>query len=297
LPDQKTTSSFSFSLSLSLSLSTMATSEVFDAPQPPFDLHGSVALITGGGVGIGLGFAKELISHGAKVVISGRRATVMEAAQQSTPGILQYYVSDAADPKQREDLIARVAADHPDFNILVNNAGVQHRGSLADTRPSWEVHQAQIDTNLSAPLHYCSVAIPFLVKRPRAMIVNVTSGTGFVPMLFVPEYGATKAAVHYYTLVLRASLALTSVRVVEIIPPRVKTDLGGAMPDGADVDEFSKAVIARLVAGEIEIGYDMTDAGRKATRQQQHDTMKGFNARFNPKLVQPAHEPSSSSSS
>jgi uncharacterized oxidoreductase len=100
--------------------------------------------------------------------------------------------------------------------------------------------------------------------RP-ATIVEVTSGGAVVPQPFAPLYSASKAALRHYTLTLRAALAGTPIRVVELMPPAVATGLGGAA-HGAPLDEFCDAAIAGIDAGGAVVGFGMT-AGAEVTAQ------------------------------
>lgn len=93
--------------------------------------------------------------------------------------------------------------------------------------------QAEITTNLLAPIHVAAAFLPHLAKRaktssPASVLVNVSSGLAFVPMARYPIYCATKAAIHSWTLSLRRQLLASGVQVLELIPPYVATELGGA---------------------------------------------------------------------
>jgi uncharacterized oxidoreductase len=233
------------------------------------DMAGNTVLVTGGGSGIGLALAQRFLASGSDVIICGRDAERLEAAHRANPG-LQILRADVAGQAGRERLAAAVVDAYPALNILVNNAGIQRRGRFrADTAP-WAERAAEIAINLEAPIHLASLLLPHLAAQPRASIVNVTSGLAFIPMAFAPVYAATKAAMHSFSQALRAELADSPVTVVEIIPPAVKTDLGGAglHDDGVPVDAFADGVIARLAAGESEIGYGMSEDFRTATRDQ-----------------------------
>ena len=96
-----------------------------------------------------------------------------------------------------------------------------------------------------------------------------TAGLAFVPAVFAPIYAATKAALHSFTMSLRRDLDQTSVRVIEIIPPAVNTELGGAglHTHGVPLEEFADAVMARVAAGELEVGYGFSEESRRASRE------------------------------
>jgi uncharacterized oxidoreductase len=86
-------------------------------------LQGNKILITGGSAGIGLSLAKELVALGNEVIVTGRSADKLAAAKREVPS-LHTYQSDAADPDAVKGLAAFIDAEHPDMNVLVNNAGV-----------------------------------------------------------------------------------------------------------------------------------------------------------------------------
>ena len=161
-------------------------------------------------------------------------------------------------------------SEYPDFDTLVNNAGIQRRARFASDTEDWPTRQKEIAINLEAPLHLCALALDHLRARPRAAIINVSSGLAFVPPMFAPVYGATKAAIHSFTMSLRADLEDTTVRVVEIVPPVVNTSLGGEglHTRGAQPDEFAESVMERVAAGELEVGYGSSEEWRRASREE-----------------------------
>ncbi|WP_262490604.1 SDR family NAD(P)-dependent oxidoreductase [Hymenobacter roseosalivarius] len=103
--------------------------------------------------------------------------------------------------------------------MLINNAGIQRRIDLRAGEEALTGGDAEISTNLTA------VLLPVLQSRPAAAVVNVGSGLGIVPVAAIPVYSATKAALHAYTRCLRHQLRGTSVRVFDVLPPAVDTEL------------------------------------------------------------------------
>ena len=151
----------------------------------------------------------------------------------------------------------------PEINYVINNAGIQRRISLAADTAAWPERQAEIDILLSGPVHLNHLLVPIILARGGpATIVNVTSGGAYIPQPFAPLYSACKAALHSYTVNLRFALAGTGCRVVELIPPAVRTALAG--PDaahGAPLDQFADTVFKILIEDEqLEIGYGPTAA-------------------------------------
>lgn len=217
-------------------------------------------VITGGSDGIGLGLAMRFQAAGANVLITGRSPAKLEKAAADLPG-LRTYVSDISDPLQREALAKYIRTTMPDLHVLVNNAGMQRRISLAEDNAPWAERQAEIDTLFSGPIHLNHLLVPqMLIHGKPGLIINVTSGGAFIPQVFAPVYSACKAALHHYTILLRHSLANTSVSVVELIPPAVQTSLAGpGMNHGAQLEEFCNEVFPKLIKeGITEVGFGPT---------------------------------------
>jgi uncharacterized oxidoreductase len=218
------------------------------------DLSTKTILVTGGATGIGLALASRFLAAGSRVIVCGRRESVLRAAAEAHPGL----VTRACDLEREDDRVALVewvTTEHPALDVLVNNAGVQRRIRLDEAEP-WIETRRELAINLDAPIHLALALLPHL-RRRRGTIVNVTSGLSFAPYVAAPVYSATKAALHSFTLSLRHQLAKSGVRVVEIIPPAVNTDLGGVglHTTGAPLEPFANEVVARLAAGEEEIAY------------------------------------------
>ena len=234
-------------------------------------------LITGGGTGIGLAFARRFMRDGHRVIICGRRVAPLAAAEAAMPGLMTR-VCDCASEEERVGLASWALGTFPDLDMLMNNAGIQVRGGLPIGRP-WKEVQEEIAVNLEAPIHLSMLFAGQFAKRDGAAIVNVTSGLAFAPMAHAPVYCATKAALHSFTLSLRHELSATGVRVVEVIPPAVNTDLGGAgiHTHGTPLEEFADAAYAKLVRGEEEIGYGFSERSRLASRQELEEMFRRMN--------------------
>ena len=234
-------------------------------------LANNTILLTGGATGIGLALAKRLQAAGSQVIAVGRRADKLQEAQQQVPGLLTYQ-ADLAQPAKRVALAEWVQREHPALNVLINNAGIQNRVAVADLAASpkaWKNARAELAINLDAPIHLTALLLKQLQGRPGATVLNVSSGLAFVPMALIPIYCATKAAIHSFTLSLRYEAAKLGVAVVELIPPAVQTNLGGpdVPPMGEPLDEFIDSVLARIAAGELEVGYGTAETRRVASRQ------------------------------
>lgn len=186
---------------------------------------GSTILITGGGSGIGRGLAEAFHRLGNRVIIAGRREAVLREAAAANPG-MEFIALDTSNAESIAKAAEELQTRFPSLNVVINNAGVQRvldfskEGGYDDAAA-----QEEIQTNISGILRMVSAFLPQLKRQPSATIVNLSSGLAFVPMARFPVYCATKAFVHSFTMSLRHQLQGTSVRVVELAPPWVKTDL------------------------------------------------------------------------
>ena len=190
------------------------------------NISGDTILVTGGGSGIGRGLAEGLQRLGATVIIAGRRREALEQVAEANPG-MAWATLDIEDAKGVAAFAKMVVRDHPELNVLVNNAGVMRPEDFTAGAVDLAVAEAEITTNLLGPIRLTAALLPHLRSRPASAVVNVSSGLAFVPMAATPTYSATKAALHSFSQSLRRQLKATSTEVIEIIPPYVQTTLMG----------------------------------------------------------------------
>lgn len=226
-----------------------------------------VVLITGGSSGIGLALAKRYLADGNRTVVCGRNAEKLRTAEEENPG-LETILCDVGKEADRLALFDTVKEKYPNLNVLINNAGIQQRVEISSL--DWELWKQELAVNLEAPVHLCGLFVPFLAGKEHAQIVNVSSGLAFRPPLWAPIYGATKAAVHSFTFVLREQVREKGIAVTEIIPPAVNTNLGGRgrHTGSVDLEPFADSVYRELLAGKEEIGYAYTNSVANMTRAE-----------------------------
>ena len=203
-------------------------------------LSGRTILITGGSAGIGLAFAVKFLELGNKVIVTGRRQAVLDAVKAQHPE-LHTIQSDIADPKQIAELAARVKADFPSLDVLMNNAGVGAAMNLKTPASDLATLTSEVDINLGGVIRMTSALIDVLTVN-RGTIINVSSGLALVPLPSNAIYSATKAAVHSYTQSLRFQLESSGVEVIELMPPAVRTDM---------TDEFAEHGISMITTEEL----------------------------------------------
>jgi uncharacterized oxidoreductase len=219
-------------------------------------LTGNTVFITGGGSGIGRGLAEALHKLGNQVIISGRRAERLQATIDANPGMRAVSL-DITDPADIKAVAAKLIAEYPALNVLINNAGIMlpdgAQGPVDD-----ELLRATVETNLLGPIRMTSALIEHLKTRDGAVVANVTSVLGFVPMAIAAVYSATKAALHSYTLSQRYLLRDSKVSFVEIAPPWVRTELMNSSEEARamPLEEFIAGAIEQLGtdANEILVG-------------------------------------------
>ena len=190
-------------------------------------MTGNTILVTGGGSGIGLGLAERLQALGNEVILAGRRRDVLDAATAAHPG-MRSVTLDVGDGASLEKFGAEAAERFPRLNVLINNAGIMRPEKLTGEALDTAVAEATITTNLLGPIRLTTALLPLLKKQTEATVMNVTSGLAFVPLAGFPTYNATKAAMHSYSESLRYQMKGSKVEVIELIPPYVQTELGGA---------------------------------------------------------------------
>jgi uncharacterized oxidoreductase len=192
--------------------------------EDPMRTSGNTILITGGGSGIGRGLAEAFHKLGNRVIVAGRRRSALDETVAANPGMSAMQL-DVERPDAIRDFARRVVTEHPDLDVLINNAGIMRPENLLDQPEALADAEAMVVTNLLGPMRLTAALLPALRRRPRSAIVNVSSGLAFVPLAMTPTYSATKAALHSYTESLRAQLAGTTTEVIELAPPAVQTDL------------------------------------------------------------------------
>jgi uncharacterized oxidoreductase len=210
---------------------------------------GNTILITGGGSGIGRCLAEELHKLGNQIIIAGRRKQALDETTAANPG-MKSLILDIENALAIRTFAAKVAAEFPALNVLVNNAGIMRPEDLLAQQSDLADAEATVATNLLGPIRLTAALLPLLEMQPGATIINVTSGLAYVPLAQTPTYCATKAAIHSYTQSLRYQLRKTQIEVLELVPPYVATHLmdGADDPRAMPLNEFIAETMELLKA-------------------------------------------------
>jgi uncharacterized oxidoreductase len=243
-------------------------------------IKGNTILITGGATGIGLSLAQEFVKAGNEVIICGRSENKLNEAKEKLPQI-HTRLCDLSKEDERKLLYEWVTSNFENINMLVNNAGIQR---MIDFKKSelFEVED-EIEINFKAYVDLCAYFIPNFLKKESA-IINISSGLGFIPLTITPVYSATKAAIHSFSLSLRHQLKDTSVKVFEIIPPTVNTNLDKGARErrkqenrGIPPEEVAKATMDALEKDEYEVAVGMAENLRTGARKNPEEIFHNMN--------------------
>lgn len=195
-----------------------------------FDLTGKLALVTGSSQGIGFALAQGLAEHGASVVLNGRDRDKVEAAADRlraaghTAHALPF---DVTDPSAAEAAISAIESGIGPIDILINNAGMQHRGSLEDfPQDKWD---DLLRTNISSVFYVTQPVARFMIGRGRGRIINIASAMSELARPGVTPYTATKGAIRNLTRGMAADWAKKGLQVNAIAPGYFKTPLNKAL--------------------------------------------------------------------
>jgi uncharacterized oxidoreductase len=158
------------------------------------------------------------------VIVGGRRTELLEQIAAEHPDIdtVQIDTADAASLRSAAD---QVLARHPDLNVVIAMAGIMNVEDWHHPDTFLESAESIITTNVLGPIRLIAAFIEHLQKQPHATIITVSSGLAFAPLKVTPSYNASKAAIHMLTESVRLQLADTTVKLKELEPPAVQTDL------------------------------------------------------------------------
>jgi len=216
------------------------------------ELSNKSILLTGASSGIGREIALAFARQGGKLVLAGRSQDALEetrAGVEQAGGEAIVVAGDVNDAGWRKSVVEKAIQTYGGLDILVNNAGVVSAGWLENL--SEDDVNAQLQTNLVAPILLTRMALPALRKSPKAAIVNISSIFGLLGMPFYAIYGATKAGIAHFGEAMRRELADQSIHVMTVYPGATDT----AMMESAGLGEagFSydtpQAVAEALVEG------------------------------------------------
>jgi NAD(P)-dependent dehydrogenase (short-subunit alcohol dehydrogenase family) len=220
------------------------------------DTLSGVALVTGGGRGIGASIARELAAAGMRVAVSGRTEAQVATTAATIDGLA--LVGDVAQRSDVEEWIRLTEAELGPVDVLVNNAGIESaRGPLWEQDPDdwWHV----FEVNVKGAMLCCRAVLPGMVERGAGRIVNLGSGGSYLPVqagsiALGTAYGASKAALGRFSELLAAQVAGLGVHVFLISPGLVRTSMTESFGDDAPwtPPELAPQLVRVLASGRAD---------------------------------------------
>jgi gluconate 5-dehydrogenase len=221
----------------------------------PFRLDGQLALVTGGGTGLGFGICQALTAAGARVVLVGRREDVLRDACRQLGATAQYLAHDIADLSATPGLVEELEARFGPVHILVNNAGNHLK------KPAVETSDAEfatvLQTHLSGAFALTRECARRMIARRTGSIVMIASMTSLFGIPSVSAYGAAKSAVAGLTRLLATELSPHGVRINAIAPGWFDTALNRKAFEGdpARVQRILSRTPMGRVGEALDVGY------------------------------------------
>ncbi|MBX9852728.1 MAG: glucose 1-dehydrogenase [Cytophagaceae bacterium] len=188
-----------------------------------FELNGKIALITGGGTGLGFGMAKCILEAGGKVVITGRREDVLKTACAELGKNASYVVADVNDKPALPGIVKNIEEKTGPIDILINNAGINMKKSSFDMTD--EEFEQIIDTNLKSVFALTREVARYMVQRKRGSIIMISSMSALFGLANVAAYGASKSGVTGMVRILASEYSPQGVRVNSIAPGFIETPM------------------------------------------------------------------------
>nr|WP_321521520.1 SDR family NAD(P)-dependent oxidoreductase [uncultured Macellibacteroides sp.] len=216
---------------------------------------GNTIFISGGTAGIGFAIAKKLSEEGNKVIINGRNEDRLLKALQKLDNASGIQ-GDLSVEEDRIRIATILKEQYPDVNIIINNAGTAFSYLLNEVTNAHEKAAIEMNTNYFAVIHFTELLLPYLTQKTEAAVVNISSIAVFGSHKLVPTYGATKAALHSYTVALRNTYEdVKNVQIFEVYPPLVNTEfsaeIGGV--NGIPPSEVADELFRALEKNQLEV--------------------------------------------
>ncbi|MBN1831936.1 MAG: glucose 1-dehydrogenase [Deltaproteobacteria bacterium] len=226
-------------------------------------LEGKVALITGGGGGIGAAVAERFVNEGAKILITGRRQGLLENMAQKLPaGSVEIFAGDVSKEKDAKGMVETAVKFGGKLDVLVNNAGISMIGSVADI--SIENWNKTLAINLTGPMMMMKEAIPHMIKAGGGSIINIASVGGLRCLPGRTAYCTTKAGLIMLTKQTALDYGKNNIRCNAVCPGGVTTEMTEAdfgqaakmvgMETGPFIKEIATAMPLNRFADIHEMG-------------------------------------------
>jgi meso-butanediol dehydrogenase/(S,S)-butanediol dehydrogenase/diacetyl reductase len=204
-------------------------------------LSGKVALITGGGSGVGAGVAERFVEEGAKVCITGRRREVLEAVVKKFPlGSASFCTGDVSNLDNVKRMVQSAMDLGGKVDVLVNNAAITGPTPVAEVDPN--LWRRMIEINLIGPFLTMHAVIPHMIKTGGGSIINVGSVGGMRAVPMASAYCAAKAGLIHLTKQVACDYGSKGIRCNAVCPGWVRTDMA----------EHQLDIVAKMIGTDRE---------------------------------------------
>ncbi|MCJ1397215.1 hypothetical protein MMC11_000407 [Xylographa trunciseda] len=245
-------------------------------------------LVIGGTSGIGEALASRFVEEGSKVIVVGRRKEKLEEFVHKHGKDKSTAVPfDITELDKIPNFVTNITSSYPDLDCVFMNSGIQ-RGLDFSKPESVDMSSIQMEytTNYLSYLALTKGFLPFLMnKKEESSLIFTTSGLALVPLVRCANYCASKAALHHWILCLREQLKDTNIKVIELFPPAVQTELHDAkhQPDiqngsqiGMPLAEFTDEAYAGLAAGDEQVPVGMSKQSFDTWEAQRQKAFHGM---------------------
>jgi uncharacterized oxidoreductase len=220
-------------------------------------LYKNTVLITGGSSGIGLELSKVLIQKGNKVIICGKSNEKLVVANKTNPELITYQC-DLSDKQECIDFAKKIEKNHPDLNIIINNAAIVNKIDFIKDENAIELAENEYQTNLIAPIRLIKLLYNTINANESPAIINITTGLIYAPRVIYPFYNSSKSALHSFTQTLRIRLKNERTKVFEVMFPAVNTPWHNGTPPKIAIS--TESAVSEMIKGlekdksEIRVG-------------------------------------------
>lgn len=243
------------------------------------NLKNKTILVTGGSSGIGYATAKYLVEQGSKVIITGRDVAKLEnAGRELGAATIAVDITKAEEVKQ---LVATLESSYSDLSVLINNAGGGKLYKLGENAGIFDIAKEEFETNYFGTVRLTEALLPLLKKQGEAAIVNVSSNVAIQPLVVLPTYSDSKAALHSHTIALRLTLSTdTKIKVYEVFPSLIDTAGVRALGlnDGIPAHIAAEAIVTGVENDTNEIFIGEAGKQHEAFFADPQASIQAFNA-------------------
>ncbi len=216
---------------------------------------GNTVFISGGSAGIGLAIAKKLQAAGNKIIINGRNEERLQKALAELKDAVGIQ-GDLSVEADRLRIAEELKTNYSDVNVIINNAGAAFSYLLSETKNAHEKALIEMNTNYIAVIHFTELLLPHLLQKDAAAVINVSSMAVYGSIKLLPTYGATKAALHSYTVALRMTYEeQKNIQIYEVYPPLVNTEFSAEIGGGNGIppSEVADELFIALEKGQFDV--------------------------------------------